>query len=268
MLALWVGVALAASSPLQLAQPELRGANVSRESLSFFGEHLAGRMRAAGFTVVTQREIATLLGVARQKALLGCDEGSTCIAELANALGADGVLVGDVGHFGDAYQVQLKVLAGGSAAVLAESSERVATEGQVLDALDRAAQRLSLEVHRRLGREPPVGVATAPTARSRAWIPAVGGAAFVATGALLVGLAGADYGTLTSPGPALAPADAGRVASGGALKRGVGVAALIVGGAALASSALMLALGGGETAVAVGPTGLDGAMVVVSGVLP
>ncbi len=267
MLALWVSVGLAAASSVQLAQPEMRGANVPRESLVFFGEHLAAQLRAAGLAVVTQQEISTLLGVERQRALLGCEDQGACVAELASALGAEGVLLGDVGHFTDVFQVNLKVLSGRDASVLASFSERVGSEKQVLEALERGARVLSREVHRRLGRPLADGVAS-PSARSLAWIPAVGGGVVAAAGGVLVGLAAGDYAALTTTGgSALSPSQAQAYASGGALKRNLGVAALGVGGAALVTSLVMVIAGGAQSPVAIGPLG-DGVGLQVSGRLP
>jgi hypothetical protein len=269
MLALWVS-AWVTAAPVQLAQPEMRGANVPKDSLVFFGEHLALQLRAAGLAVVTQREIATLLGVERQRALLGCDDQGACVAELASALGAEGVLIGDVGHFSEVFQVNLKVLSGRDASVLASFSERVGTEKAVLEALERGARALSLEVHRRLGRPLPFDVAEPPTVRSRAWIPAVAGGVLAVGGSVLLVLAGADYATLTTPGgTSLSPTEATATASGGALKRNLGVAAVGVGGAALVTSLVMAIAGGGQAPLAVVPAGQGvGAAVVFSGRWP
>lgn len=265
-LAVALGVA-----PVQLAQPELQGVNVARETLAFFGEHLADRLRHAGFNVMTQREIATLLGVERQRALLGCEEQATsCIAELASALGADGVVVGDIGHFNDIYQVHLKVLSGGSATVLSSFSERVGSERQVLDALERGAGQLSAQTHTQLRRPMPAALeVTHASARSLAWVPAVPGAALAVAGAVLLVLAGNDYALLTGPKDGTVIPSAAALVQQGELKRGFGVGALALGGAALAASVLMAVLGRGAPDVAVAPVvSHQGAGFVLTGAFP
>jgi hypothetical protein len=270
MFSLLLAVVTLSAAPVQLAQTELRGANVSKDSIEFFAEHLAARLRVAGFTVVTQREIAAILGLERQRLLLGCEADGSCVAELASALGAAGVLTGTVGHFGDIFQVNLKVLKGTDATVIGEFSEQVGTEKAVLDAIDRGARSLSRQVHPKLGRPVPEGVQEVSSLRARAWIPAVGGGVFVVAGAVLLVLAGTDYAALTGPGAHLQTSDSLALASGGSLKRWLGVGGLSLGGAAMVVSALLFALGGTpSTTVAVAPTDVGaGAVLLWSGVLP
>jgi hypothetical protein len=247
-------VLTAASSPIRVAEPELRGANVPPQSLSFFSEHLAARLREGDVSPITSREIATLLSLERQKELLGCAEVTdSCIAELANALGVDGVLIGDVGHFGDVYQVELKVLAASGSGVLASWSTRVDSEKALLDALEVGAREISRALHARLGRAPPVSLSRteggSPT-RPLAWALVVAGAVFAVTGGVLIGLANGDYSTLTAPptGPQIDDATARGLASGGALKRNLGVASAIAGAAAIAAGVVTFVLTGRQSA--------------------
>jgi TolB-like protein len=63
------------------------------------------------FRVMTSKDIQTLLGQERQRQLLGCsEEGGTCLAELAGALGARFVLSGQVAKLGSAYQLTLQTI--------------------------------------------------------------------------------------------------------------------------------------------------------------
>jgi hypothetical protein len=55
-------------------------------------------------------EIAAMLGLERQRALLGCEAGSDCLAEMGNALGARYVLRGTVGALGKSLRVDLTLL--------------------------------------------------------------------------------------------------------------------------------------------------------------
>jgi len=67
--------------------------------------------RRGFFEVISSRDIQTLLGVERQKQLLGCsDDASSCIAELAGALGSRFVLSGSLAKLGDALQLSLQML--------------------------------------------------------------------------------------------------------------------------------------------------------------
>jgi hypothetical protein len=67
--------------------------------------------RRGFFQVLSSADVETLLGVERQKQLLGCSEAAqSCITELAGAVGAELLLSGSVGRIGDAYQLTLQTL--------------------------------------------------------------------------------------------------------------------------------------------------------------
>jgi hypothetical protein len=60
--------------------------------------------------VIGRSDIQAMLGFEKQKKILGCEEDSSCIAEIGGALGVKLVLVGSVGQIGALYRVDLKVL--------------------------------------------------------------------------------------------------------------------------------------------------------------
>src|SRR5207248_3217749 len=63
------------------------------------------------FDVVSSKDFQTLLGMERQKAALGCGaDSSSCLSELAGALGARFVLSGSLARLGDTYQLSLQTL--------------------------------------------------------------------------------------------------------------------------------------------------------------
>src|SRR5207249_230693 len=87
MLAAFSGVVLAAE-PIKLAAIPLSAVEIDAQRAAFFSEHLSSSMASSQVRVVTPQEINALLGIERQKVLLGCsDAASTCMAELGNALG-------------------------------------------------------------------------------------------------------------------------------------------------------------------------------------
>lgn len=93
-------------APLKLVAPGLQVVGLDPKIGDFLTEHVAQQMKLAGVDIITQREMASLLGLERQKQLLGCsDASSSCMAELASALGADGVLLGDLARFGGRIQI-------------------------------------------------------------------------------------------------------------------------------------------------------------------
>jgi TolB-like protein len=63
------------------------------------------------FDVLSTKDVQTLLGVERQKQMMGCsEEARSCLTELAGALGARFVLSGSVTKLGEAYQLNLQTL--------------------------------------------------------------------------------------------------------------------------------------------------------------
>src|SRR6185503_17571286 len=100
-LVLAVAANAAGDASLKLAMPGLRMVDVDANRGSFYSEHLALQMKRAGIDVLTEREIGAVLGLERQKQLLGCsDEATACMVEMASAMGTDGVVLGDVARVG------------------------------------------------------------------------------------------------------------------------------------------------------------------------
>ena len=64
--------------------------------------------RRAVFEVVSSRDIAAALGLERQRQLLGCGDGTSCVAELSGAFGAQLVLSGTLVRMGDAFALNLQ----------------------------------------------------------------------------------------------------------------------------------------------------------------
>jgi TolB-like protein len=62
----------------------------------------------AVFQVISSKEVQTMLGVERQKQMVGCSEGSSCLTELGGALGARFVMSGSVARLGSSFQLSLQ----------------------------------------------------------------------------------------------------------------------------------------------------------------
>lgn len=83
--------------PVLIAVPELVPLGVSEEMAQNLTAVIAAELgRYDQLRVISNREIAMLLGVERQKELLGCADDS-CVSQLAGALGADKILSGQIG---------------------------------------------------------------------------------------------------------------------------------------------------------------------------
>jgi hypothetical protein len=215
-------------------------------------ERFVSRLRTERLKVTTAQDVQQLLGLERQRALLGCSssEGS-CLAELAGALGVSLVLSGNVVKSESGFVASIRVLRARDGQVLASPSERVTSESALLDWLDATA----LAVQRQLIPPPPLN----PVVR---WVPAFIGVGLLAGSATCLGLANARYQSLvgTMP-PPLGEVSGVRVE--GETLMGVGIGLGVGGAVAVLSSVLWAALAPAEPPalqVSVWPT-RDGAFI-------
>jgi hypothetical protein len=136
MLAPLLALALSAAPKLAVL-PVTAGEGVPASTAAALSEALSGEVRRrAGAEVVTQREIAAVLSLERQKAMLGCTSDA-CVAELGGALGCDRLVTGDLARLGESFLLHLRLVETGRARVLAQSDRRLrgGTIDDVLDAL-------------------------------------------------------------------------------------------------------------------------------------
>jgi hypothetical protein len=102
----------AAEQPKLIVLDLTAGAGVEAGVVGPLSEALTVEVGRRGFfAVVSQRDVTTLLGLERQKQLLGCsDESQSCLAELSGALGARFVISGSIARLGEAWQLTLTTL--------------------------------------------------------------------------------------------------------------------------------------------------------------
>ncbi len=148
-----LAVALALTSPpahsedgVRIASAGLRAVNMAPDLAEFYANHLAQQLELAGIRVMTPSEVATLIGMERQKQLLGCSAGTSCLVELGNALGADGVLTGDLARLDASFHVNIKVLGARDSQLLSLYTGEADGERALLDELTRAARRIAPEL--------------------------------------------------------------------------------------------------------------------------
>jgi hypothetical protein len=150
-----IALSVLAAEPLKLAAPGFSGVDVSEAQATFFSDHFAQQLTLRGLQVTTASQIGSLLGFERQRQLLGCKEaGGSCMAELAAALGVDGVVTGSVGKFDQSYQVNISVVSSRDGRTLSAFSRKVNGSSAVLDALNDAADQMARDLLRALGRAP------------------------------------------------------------------------------------------------------------------
>lgn len=123
---------------------------VSKETAQLLGDALAGELRRRpGVSVLTQADVAALLGAERTRQMLGCTD-SGCIAELGGALGADRVVHGSIGRVGESLVVNLSALDPRRGTAAASVSERLRGAGEevFLDVLPTLVDGLLAEPSR------------------------------------------------------------------------------------------------------------------------
>ena len=165
----WSGALVnAAEAPkkITLALPGLRGADVSPEKAAFFSAHLATQLSREGIEVTAGDDIAAVLGLERQRQLLGCSEGSECMVEIANALGADGIVTGNIAKLGTDMGVNIKVLDGKTGKAIALFSANATSERAALDMLTAGAKDLAAQLRKQRG--DPTVVTAGPKASPNA----------------------------------------------------------------------------------------------------
>lgn len=226
-----VAAALVTGATPTVASPEWNAVNVKKELVTFYADALAEALRKQGLKVVTAQDIATLLGMERQKQLLGCDESSTsCMAELANALGCEATLVVNVARFDDgSFRGIAKLLGSRDGGVLSSVKLDSGSEKRFLDALEDSAEVLARPLLPKVGPQKP--------GFSRFWwIPGALGAVGAGVGAALLVDARAQYDAI--PGTA-SRLEAEQLAEHGKGSQFVGGLALGVGAGLLVAGAVM-----------------------------
>lgn len=110
------------------------GGGVEAETGKAMTDSLAAEVSRRGFfNVLSSNDVQQLIGLERQKQLMGCGEdSSSCLAELANAMGVDFVMSGTITRLGDAYQLTLQTLNTQKAQPLGRST-RIASDLKALN---------------------------------------------------------------------------------------------------------------------------------------
>jgi TolB-like protein len=113
--------------------------------LSEVGLTEASRFRS--LEIIGQSDIGAMLGLEKQRQLLGCKEDSACMAEIGGALGVDYMLVGSLGRMGNLLRLDLKLLDARKARVLERFGETVeGEEDRLLPAMQRGVAELLTSV--------------------------------------------------------------------------------------------------------------------------
>ena len=134
-----------------------------------------------GLDVVSKSDITAIVGFEKQKAMLGCSDDSSCLAEIGGALGVDFMLTGQVGQIGSRFRLSLILVDVKKGKVAARAADFCDKNE---DALANAAQARVKEIIAAMqvasveraaaaaGRAAPVVAASGATAPAPAPVPA------------------------------------------------------------------------------------------------
>lgn len=129
------------------------GAGMSPETLGTIGELLLTALDSTGrFTVTGRSDLVAVLGLERERQLLGCDANTECMAEIAGALGVEYVASGDVGRLGSLTILTLKLIEVRSAKVIVRVKRTVSDDGELAKVMESAAAELAAAVRRKPAR--------------------------------------------------------------------------------------------------------------------
>ncbi len=267
-----VALLLAEVPPVQLAAPDLNVVGLPADRGAFFAEHLAQQLNALGFSVVTSRQMGSVLGLERQKQLMGCAQGSeSCFAELASALGTDAVIVGSIARLEGGWQVNIAIVSSKDGKSVAVLSSGAPSEAAVLDLMAREAPRMAEEAFPRL-RPGHSFTAPMPGPRRYSWIPAAAGAALLACAVGLAWSAWTDSDRLRGTGvyasTTFGLAEAQAIAASGQARQTLGFLLGGVGAAALVTAGSLALFGGDRPAIIVFVPHAGGGLLVLTGAWP
>jgi hypothetical protein len=144
MTASLLALALVASAPKLAVLQVAPGEGVPPSTAAAITEALVAEVRRqSGADVVTQREIASILSLENQKAMLGCSTDA-CMAELGGALGAERLVAGDMAKLGESFLLHVRVVEVKKVRVAAQADRRLrgGTIDDVLDVLPAVVAEL------------------------------------------------------------------------------------------------------------------------------
>lgn len=212
------------------------GGGVEPAVAAAISESIAAEVsKRAYFETTSQKDVSTLLGVERQRQLLGCSEEATsCMAEMAGAVGARFVLSGSLAKLGEsAFQLNLQTIDSRRAQPIGRST-RIATS------LDALRAQLPFAIAEATATPTPLRPSRAPSIV----MMATGGAGIVVGGVLWLQSLTRETAALselelarTQTSLVLAPADHYRdeakavteLRIAGSIAAGVGAALLVAG---------------------------------------
>jgi hypothetical protein len=207
----------------RLALLELSPIDVPAERAAYATEQLGIALLNEGLVVTTPSDIRALLGLERQKQLLGCDEGASCLAELSGALGAGAIIAGQLAKNGERLRLSVKLLNATTGIATTAFTGEATDDPGLLEEISRCARHIARAI--------------TPPSTPGPLILGSAGAAAAAGGIAFLISSGIAWGALQGRGTETATFERARRASvDGPLHLGLGVGLLSLGVAAGAAA--------------------------------
>jgi hypothetical protein len=139
-----------------LAAPRFEVLNLSEKEGAYFSDHFGSRLTAQGVQLISPQQVTSVRELAKVRSLIGCPEvNAECIVELGHLLGAQAVVRGTMGLFGETYQVDVRVYAASDGRAIVSRSARARGPDALLRALEELALETAAAVKRELLPQPP-----------------------------------------------------------------------------------------------------------------
>ncbi len=177
-------LSLGAAPQVKLAAAGFSSVGVEPAMVELCSDHLAQQLVLHGIAVTTRSELGALIGLERQRELLGCSSnGGSCLAELSGALGVDGLITGSVAKLADGWLVNVKIVSTQDGSALAAASLRAKRDAEIVDWLTSIAPEMAERLKSRKSGAPAAEVGASGGVRGKSWIPFVAGGVFALAGA-------------------------------------------------------------------------------------
>lgn len=259
---LWalITAVVSAAPAQQLAVTRFKLVQVDPSLGGYAEDRLAAHLAERGFVVRTAADIETMLGMERQRELLGCGSES-CLAEISAALGVPLVASGRLTRLGTRLELDVRVISQHDGKVVATASEATDDEARLGELVKRAANAVADQ----LGQ----GAATpAAPFRWRLWVPTGLGVVSLGIGAFFVIGAELEYSSWTSPGGTMDPLVDGAITTrfeALSARRGVGFGLGALGAALIATGIVWNALTPDAPVTVSAALGPQGGALVIGG---
>ncbi len=160
--------------------------------------------RRSWLQVLSSSDIASMLGFERQKALLGCSEEASCMAEIGAALGSEVLVSGSLGKLGDTFVLTLRAYDTVRGVALGRDTATLEKEGELIAAATAMLAKLFPPPPSAAALAPATSTAPPPLKLSPGWFVLMAAGALAVVGAILGALSLGDvgvYGASLKAGP-------------------------------------------------------------------